>query len=278
MDDRTLLALLEATEAQEPAVLALVTDTAGSAPQVRGAALVLRADGSLCGTVGGGRFELCVVDEARKLLAEGGPPRKVVFDLLADLGMQCGGRMEAYLELRRPLPRLVIFGAGHVGREVARMAAGLDFDRVVYDDRPDMATEERFPGCRLIVAPFAEAGERVTTLASDFLLIVTHGHKHDQALLETFVAGPHQYLGMIGSRRKVARALESLREQAVPPEAVAAVHSPVGISIGARTPAEIAVSILAEMIQVRRGLSDSDLSQPPRAHAGHNDPSDPEHP
>lgn len=252
MEDRILRELVQMQEAGERGVLALVVRTEGSAPQVCGARLILKEDGTLIGTIGGGRFEHVVLDECRRLLEGGGAPRLVEFDLGPDLGMSCGGAMSAYLELLVPRPRLVIFGAGHVGQEVARIASKLEFERWVVDDRPEFASEERFPGCRRVVQPFAEVARTFSVRGGDYLLIVTHGHLHDQLLLEALLHGPWAYLGMIGSKTKVRGVLEGLAKRGEPAELLARVHSPVGLPIGSVTPTEIAISILAEMIACRR--------------------------
>ena len=263
MDHQVLAELVRLRSEGERAVLALVTEVSGSAPQVTGARLVLRQDGTLVGTVGGGRFELEVVRTARKMFQHGGS-QVLEFDLGPDLGMQCGGAMKAYLEVIESRQRLVLFGAGHVGLEVATIAARLPFDVLVVDDRADFATAERFPGCALEVAPFPEAARTFRPQPRDYLLIVTHGHKHDRVLLESFVEGPQAYLGMIGSRTKVAGILRELGEAGVPLAALEAVHTPVGLGIGAVTPGEIAISILAEMIcHRRRGASTTRRSVEP---------------
>lgn len=253
VDNHVLEELLRLRKEGERGVLALVTETSGSAPQVTGARLVLREDGTLVGTVGGGRFELEVVRAAGKLLQHGGS-QILDFDLGPDLGMQCGGTMRAYLEVLEPRFRLVIFGAGHVGLEVATIATRLQFDVLVVDDRADFATAERFPGCALQVAPFAQVAAEFRPQPRDYLLIVTHGHRHDSELLEAFVQGPQAYLGMIGSQTKVGRILLELGASGVPQPALEAVHTPVGLEIGSVTPGEIAISILSEMIRhLRQG-------------------------
>jgi len=256
MDERVLRELLQLETRGERAVLATVVRTRGSAPQGSGARLLWTESGRLVGTVGGGSIERAVVERAKRVLQDGGAPELVEFDLGADLAMACGGAMDVFLELIAPRPRLVIFGAGHVGREVAEIASRLGFERWVVDDRAEYASEERFPGCRLLVQPFAEVARSFEPQNRDYLLIVTHGHRHDDLLLQAFVQGPQKYLGMIGSKTKVAEAFARLRASSVPEEAIARVHSPVGLPIGALTPAEIGVSIVAELVQELRRIPD----------------------
>ncbi len=253
MDASIIDELNRLRETRERGVLALVLESKGSAPQEAGARLILRQDGTVVGTIGGGSFEHQVIEQARTMLESGAREPKVIgFRLEEDLGMRCGGTMKAYLEPIGPRPRLVVFGAGHVGYEVAAMATRLPVDVLVVDDRQDFATKERFPGCQVMLAPFTEVAGTFRPTPDDYLIIMTYGHDYDQVLLSAFVEGPQAYLGLIASKRKRDKAFALLREAGVPEEAISRVHSPIGLPIGAVTPAEIAVSILAEIIQVMR--------------------------
>jgi len=266
---KVLAAALQAHRQGRPAALVTVIGVAGSAPRGSGTRMLVYADGSIVGTVGGGAFELRLMGLAREAIADGRCRRDAVH-LAHDLGMCCGGQMEAFIE---PLPRrdhLVIYGGGHVGAAVARLAIGLAFDVTVVDEREAFADPQRFeprvrvleddPRRRLDAMPFGD---------SAYHLIVTHSHQLDQDLLEALIDRPLAWLGLIGSRAKIARFFVRLQAAGVDPALFSRVSAPVGLAIGAESPAEIAVSFLAEMFAVGLGVaSAAALSQRPRAARG----------
>lgn len=161
------------------------------------------------------------------------------------------------LEGIRPEPQLIICGAGHIGQVLAPMARWLDFQVVVIDDRADYASRELFPdeSIRLIVKPFAEALTALQITPATSIVIVTRGHKYDEDCLRALIHSPARYIGMIGSRRRVITVFQRLLGEGIPREAIERVHAPIGLDIGARTPAEIAVSILAEIVLTKYGGS-----------------------
>jgi xanthine dehydrogenase accessory factor len=166
--------------------------------------------------------------------------------------MCCGGRMEIFIEPVEAVQRLILFGAGHVGKPTAALALSVGFDVTIVDDREELLTEDRFPGCHLISAEPAEAATRLGPRDSDWLVITTYDHRMDEEALDTYARLPHRYLGMIGSRRKVLRILQRISERrGLPP--LERVYSPIGLEIGAVTPDEIAVSIIAELIALKHG-------------------------
>ena len=167
-----------------------------------------------------------------------------------------GGEAVAVAHEVAPAPRLVIAGAGHVGGALAALAKGLEFDLTVIDDRPDYLSAERFPGATLVGGDIERELRRLPLGPHSYVVIVTRGHRHDAAALAAVVSSPAKYVGLIGSKRKLATILQRLRDGGVPREDLARVHSPVGLDIGAVTPAEIAVSIAAELVAVRRGVVD----------------------
>lgn len=244
-------ALLALLDAGGVGALATVVRSSGSTPQVPGARMLMRADGSLVGTIGGGAIEQHVVREMRECLRDR-RPRVVQKDLLRELAMCCGGRMEVFVEPVQGVERLVIFGAGHVAEATARVARGLGFRVLVVDDREELNTEARFGGCERVLMEPHEALAEVAPTARDRLLIVTHDHRLDEEALDVYARQPHAYLGMIGSRRKVYRVLARLKaRKGLPP--LDRVYAPVGLSIGAVSPDEIAVSIAAELIALKHG-------------------------
>ena len=232
------------------AALATVVRAAGSTPQRVGARLLLDQAGQIWGTVGGGRIEQVVIDALKDCLVHG-RTRVMAWDLARELGMCCGGRMEVLVERVDGSPRLILFGAGHVACATARLAAALDFRVTVIDEREELNNEARFPLAERVLAEPREALRAIAPCARDFVLVMTHDHQLDQACLEAALAQPHRYVGMIGSKRKVLRVLERMRGRH-PELDLTHLHAPVGLDIGAVGPEEIAVSVAAELVAVRR--------------------------
>jgi xanthine dehydrogenase accessory factor len=244
-------ALLHVLSSGKRGALATVVRVSGSVPQEPGARLLLAPDGTTTGTVGGGAVERAVLEALTACLAEG-RPELVVYDLARDLGMCCGGRMEIFVEPVEAAQRLIVFGAGHVAKPTAELARLVGFDVTVVDDREELASDQRFPGCELVLAEPKEAAARLAPRAEDWLLVVTYDHRLDEEALDTFARLPHRYLGLIGSRRKVFRILQRIAERGpLPP--LDRVFAPVGLDIGAVSPEEIAVSIVAELVALRHG-------------------------
>lgn len=240
-----------------PAALATVIARSGSAPQVVSARMLLRDDGSMVGTVGGGAIEAQVLDACRACLRDGSP-RVVKAHLVRDLGMCCGGTMEVFVEFLAPEARLFLLGAGHVAQAIAPVAAGVGFRVSVLDDREDLLEHPALAGADRLARDVDELAEALPDLGpADFVLIVTRDHARDEQALAHLLRRPHRYLGMIGSVRKVHTVLARIlrREHALgrPPPDLSRVRAPVGLALGGRTPAEIAISVVAELLAVRHG-------------------------
>lgn len=337
--------LLSTVRAGRPVAFAALVETRGSTPQKAGATMLVFADGSQAGTLGGGCVEAEVKRRALALLADG-PRQMLSFQLDHDYGWDdgliCGGRMLMLVDPVRPgddltyherleealrtgrgvtegivingetagvpeatrllfdkegsllaargateaspavcahlrplserprpyvdggvsflphLPRcrLVIVGGGHVGCKVAELAAQVDFDVWVIDDREEYCNTARFPGAtRLICGPMDEVLPRLEVDGDTFCIIVTRGHHHDETALFHLVNRPSRYLGMIGSKRKIRLIFDDLRREGISDETLARVRAPLGLDIGSQTVPEIAVSIVAELI-ARRNLGD----------------------
>lgn len=214
--------------------------------------MLVYLDGSIVGTVGGGEFEYRVIAQAQEAIGSA-IPRRYAVHLSRDLGMCCGGAMEAYIEPLQTQDHLVIYGAGHVGTATARLAHSLGFTITVVDDRDDWLDAARFPqGTVLHEAEPRTVLEALPWGDGAYHLIVTHSHQLDQDLLETILPRPMAWLGMIGSRAKVARFFTRLEAAGTDPALFRKLSSPVGLDIGAETPEEIAISILAEVVRFRR--------------------------
>jgi len=237
--------------------LATIIGTKGSTPREMGAKMLIHEDGKILGSVGGGCMEAEVWQEAMKAIAED-KPRTVHFDLTGreavESGMICGGVMDIYIEPIVPTPKLFIFGGGHISLFVAKMSKMVGFEVVVIDDRPQFANKDRFPEAEEVIAEeFPLAFPKLKVNRSSYLVIVTRGHAYDQEVLEWAVNTEVKYIGMIGSRKKIQTVYANLEEKGIAREKLQGVHAPIGLDIGAVTPEEIAVSIVAEMVKIRRG-------------------------
>jgi xanthine dehydrogenase accessory factor len=241
-----------ATEGR-PFVLATVIESAGSTPQKPGSKMVVLGDGSLRGTVGGGAIEHQIIQAALALLEAPEQTRVIETHLTHELGMCCGGRMKVFLEKHGAPVRLTVFGAGHVAKELAALAHKVGFRVTVVDARPEWASAERFPGCEVLLRDPADHARAVTGSPRDYFCVTTHDHPLDQAVVEELLNKPSAYLGVIGSRRKAERFRMRLKAGGAEDAALERLRSPMGLPIGALTPEEIAVSIIAELVQVRRG-------------------------
>jgi xanthine dehydrogenase accessory factor len=236
--------------------VATIVNVRGSIPSFKSAKMLVRDDGSIAGTIGGGCVEAEVWQAAREVMASE-KPRTLSFDLNQDpkydTGLVCGGTLEIFIEPVLPQPLLYIFGAGHVSLELFKAASAAGFDVIVTDDREAYANAERFPGARQVIAEdFDKALASLAPGESSYLVIATRGHRDDMRVLRWAVQTPARYIGMIGSRRKAITVYRALIAEGLKPELFDRVYSPVGLDIGAVTPEEIAVSILAELIAIRR--------------------------
>jgi xanthine dehydrogenase accessory factor len=250
-------ALNRALEQGEDAALVTIVSSQGSTPQRVGAKMLVFPDGRMVGTIGGGCYENDAFWKAKEAI-QTRKPLLVKYDLNDDFaqenGLVCGGQMQVYIEPLESTPRLYVVGAGHVGFNLAKLAATIGFKIHVLDDREKFANQERFPEAEsVVVETIPEWLQRAEIPASAYVVIVTRGHTHDLDALRSLAKRELRYLGLIGSKAKVKRIYDALIEEGMPVEYLQRVHAPVGLDIGAVSPEEIAVSILAELIAVRRG-------------------------
>lgn len=246
-----------------PACVLTVIEVQGSTPRGVGAKMLVRADGSTIGTIGGGAFEAAAIADAQAALKSGESGVRA-YSIRgqgeADLGL-CGGQARVFVEVLRIKPTLLVAGAGHVAQPLVQFAHLLGFRTIVVDDRADVATAERFPHVdQLVVTPFEQLLQKVQVTSQSHVVIVTRGHEHDELVLRQVLSTPAAYIGMIGSRIKVRSVFEKLLAEGVPAERLLQVHAPIGLRIGGQTPAEIALSILAEIVLVRHAGSGEPLS------------------
>ena len=239
------------------AALATIIATRGSTPREMGAKMLIREDGSISGTIGGGCLEAEVWQQAVEVMKTE-KPKTFHMDLTGrkaeESGMICGGVMDLYIEPVIPSPVVYLFGGGHISLFVSKLSVMAGFRVVVIDDRQQFANRERFPEAEQVLAEeFPFIFDKLPVNRGSYLVIVTRGHAYDQEVLEWALTTDAKYIGMIGSRKKIQTLYGRLLDKGVEPEKLKRVHAPIGLSIGALTPEEIAVSIVAELIGVRRG-------------------------
>ena len=268
-----ILAEVMAAQSGGPAVaLATVIQAPPDGAVLVGAKLLLRQDGSSVGSLDGGALEEAVLAEARDLFR-----RHAVQTLfLSPDGERLTRRQaegavayQVMLEVHEPPATLLIVGGGHIGKALVTIGDLCGFSVVVVDDRADYANPERFPEAdRVVCGDFAEVLGELPIDSNTYIVTVTRGHKHDEISLRQVAGSAAAYVGMIGSKRRVSAVLQHLIEDGLDPEAVRRVHTPIGLDIGAETPEEIAVAIMAEVVQVRRGGSGRPMREVKKARRG----------
>lgn len=242
--DNPLIVLANSIQDRQPVVLATVVEIVGASPAKIGAQMVLLADGTTAGTVGGGKLEAAIIAEARAALNDG-QPRLKYYRLTEEgndaIGVLCGGEVRVFIQPFLPPPKLVIVGGGHIGRPLRVMGEAAGFEVIVVDVEPGRADVPELASVHLT--------------ADSFIVLITTDHISDEVALRQVIHSPVRYIGMIGSRHKCETILGHLRADGVSDEALSRIYAPIGLDLGGHTPEEIAVSILAEIIAVRRGGS-----------------------
>jgi xanthine dehydrogenase accessory factor len=236
--------------------LATITEVRGSIPSFETAKLLVREDGSMIGTIGGGCVEAEVWAAARDVI-DTGKSRTMSFNLGQDAaydnGLICGGQLEVFVECVSPQPAALIFGGGHISRSLAKVLDIAGFAVSVVDNREAFANRERFPEARQVFAEeYEEIFPKLNITSSTYIVIVTRGHRDDMRVLRWAITTSARYISMIGSKRKTIAVIRELEREGLPAEAFERLHAPMGLEIGAISPEEIAISVAAEMIAVRR--------------------------
>ncbi len=236
--------------------IATIVQVRGSIPSYESAKLLVREDGSMIGTIGGGCVEAEVWNAAREVI-EKEQPRHLSFNLGQDAaydnGLICGGQLDIFVEPVLPVPGAFIFGAGHISKSISKVATLAGFAANIIDNRENFANRERFPEAAEIYAEeYEEVFGRLPVNETSYIIIVTRGHRDDMRVLRWAVTTNARYIAMIGSKRKVISVVKELRAEGIPLESFERVSAPMGLEIGAVAPEEIAVSVVAEMIAVRR--------------------------
>ena len=255
-DNHHLLSeLLAAQQAGKPVVLATIIKAHGSVPRHSGSKMLVYADGRISGSIGGGEMESRVVAEALDALQDGRTrilPYSLVEPSKGDPGV-CGGAVEIYLEPYPPPATLLIFGCGHVGRAVAQLGKALGYRIVVNDDREALATVENVPHADVYLSgSIQDVLAQSPITSSTYVILVTRNVTVDREIIPQIIHSPARYIGVMGSRRRWAETQKQLIDAGLKAEALARIEAPIGLEIAAETPEEIAVSILAQIIKLRR--------------------------
>ena len=235
----------------KPAALCIVTSTQGSSPRKAGSKMIVFEDGTIIGTIGGGSIEKEVIDEAQKVIKNKTPFYRE-YKLKDDVGMNCGGGMEVYIEPISQQEKLIVFGAGHISRTLSKFAVELGFRITVVDERPNIMNDVCFDNCEKLNINFDEAVEKIAFDDNTYIVILTHKHLNDAEVLKLVCKRKHIYLGMIGSKVKVAEIKKDfINKKILSEEEFNLIDTPIGIKLAANTPQEIAVCIVAKLIDVR---------------------------
>jgi xanthine dehydrogenase accessory factor len=248
--------LLRLRNSGQKCALATIVQVRGSIPGFQSAKLLVREDGSLVGTIGGGCVEAEVWNAAREVM-ETGKPRNMSFslgqDAAYDNGLICGGQLEVFVECIAPQPAALIFGGGHISKSLAKVLDMAGFRVSVIDNREAFANKERFPeAAEVHAAEYEDVFPALAVNESSYIVIVTRGHRDDMRVLRWAVNTPARYIAMIGSKRKTIAVVKELEKEGLPRGVFEKVSAPMGLEIGAVSPEEIAISVAAEMIAMRR--------------------------
>jgi len=249
----------------QTAALCIVVRSSGSTPRHASSKMLVYQDGHILGTVGGGELENRVIKEAKAALVDG-KPRLLEYSMIdparGDVGV-CGGMVEVFVEPILLPPMVVIIGGGHVGKSVAHLAKWLGYRVAISDDRPEFCSAESNPDAdEFYNCPMAELPLRLNITPRTYLILTTRGTNVDVAGLPALLESQAAYLGVIGSRRRWVETVKGLNEAGIPDEQLKRVHSPIGLGLGAETPEEIAVSIMAEILMLRGGGTGKSMKEP----------------
>jgi xanthine dehydrogenase accessory factor len=249
--------IVQARRAGYRAALATIVRSRGSTPRKDHAKMLIREDGTSIGSVGGGCVEAAVWEKAQEVM-ESNRAELLRYELNDDdaenEGLICGGTVEIFVEPVLPDPRIVLLGAGHLGQAIAQLGRQVGFQVAVVDDRESFASAARFPDAEVVCQPFEASLESLHINSESFVLVITRGHRHDQIALERALQSQARYVGLIGSRRKIAILVRNLLAKGYAPALFDRLHAPIGLEIGSETPEEIAVSAVAELIAIRKGV------------------------
>jgi xanthine dehydrogenase accessory factor len=256
--------ILRLKQAGRASAIATIVQCSGSSPQKEGAKMLIRDDGTIVGTLGGGCIETEVIQTSLQAIKDG-CPLTIPFELTERHGgLVCGGKVLVYIEPVIPEPHLVILGAGHVGKALSKVARFSGFEVTVVDDREEYANRDNIPDANeTVVIDFEKVLLKVPVDKNTYIVVATRGHNHDLDALKVALRTKARYIGLLGSKRKKALLFKTLKEEGFARRDVDRIITPVGLSIGSVTPEEIAISIMAQIIKHRRENVHQGLSNPP---------------
>jgi len=239
--------------------LCTVIEKKGSGPREAGTKMIVSEDGETCGTIGGGAIERALIDACMNVLKER-TSRTVTFNTTGEkkagtveTGLMCGGEVTVFIDPLEPDLRLILIGAGHVALSLARLADIVGFRMTVIDDDCTLANKERFPMAeRIVTGDVVNVVSELTLGSNDFVVIAYGDHEREYVALKTITEKKPAYLGLLGSRTKAATFVQRLRTEGISEAHLKVLHAPIGLAIGAETPEEIGISILAEIIWCKR--------------------------
>lgn len=250
MEDIIIKSIGEALEKGEGVALVTLTKVQGSAPRKAGTMMVVYKNKTIIGTIGGGNIEHKVIEKATQCIESG---ENYYFDYNlneeAELGMSCGGCAEGFIKVMIPSPKLLICGGGHIGYNLFKMAESLSFKRILLDDREGYLIPDNKKN--IIVGNYAKEVKKINIDENTYVVIATKGHVSDLEVLREVISSNAAYIGLIGSRRKLARIKESLIEEGIDESIFEKLYAPIGLDISDGTPEEIALSILSEILAVK---------------------------
>ncbi len=250
--DKVLLSAASIQNSSRSAVLCIITKSIGSTPRKAGSKMLVFSDGNTQGSVGGGRIEYLAIEESKKMMNTH-QPKTISYDLDADVGMQCGGKMNIYFEPINSANRLLIFGAGHIGNVLAKMAVNYGFQIILIDNR-EAVVNEKIPEVEFVCQEFPEAYHQIEFRPNDFIVVTTYKHIYDEEIVAYVLQQPYAYLGMIASKRKAALARKKWLDLGISKERIDTVFSPIGLEMKCETPEEIALSILSQLVDEQNKL------------------------
>ncbi|HBF89221.1 MAG TPA: xanthine dehydrogenase [Bacteroidales bacterium] len=243
--------LAEIEKNRENIALCTILETKGSTPRKAGSKMIVWEDGRIFGTVGGGTIEKSIIEDAKTQIKLSQAIKKF-YNLGDDLGMHCGGKMEVFIEPIISKLKLYVFGAGHIGKSLAKYCPDFGFSVTMIDDRPEVFEHFSFGNAECIIKNFSQAIDELKFDNNTFSVVVTYNHANDEAVVEKIAKKPHKYVGMIGSKTKVALAKKRfLEEKIFTQDELDKIHMPIGIKFNAQTPDEIALSIVAQLIDIK---------------------------
>ncbi|QRN85392.1 XdhC family protein [Clostridia bacterium] len=249
MESKSLMVMQEELKKGHAICQVTVAKTEGTTPRMAGTMMVVKKDGTISGTVGGGSVEYEAIKHAQELIAQNRCELKE-YEIKTDKGM-VSGKVCLFFKIFKPREQLLIFGAGHVGYQLYLLAEMLHFTIVMLDDRDGFLSEERYPHAKIMAGAFTESMEKISFHEDTYVVVASSSHKSDEELLYALVNKPHAYLGMLGSQKKAERIKSNLLKRGIKASQLDALYAPIGIPLGGRQPEEVGLSILAQIVKVR---------------------------